>query len=155
MAASFSGGEFSGEEKVEGEECFVLKLEADDNTLFQRSNGSMKIIKHEMQGYFSQKSGLLVCIEDSHITQTRQPGLPLEHWETTMRSYIGDYRLVEGAMVSHGGRSTVIMTKVGIGGQEREVITEMEERWVIDDVAFDVRGLSPESFIIPEEIRSS
>ncbi|CAA7387992.1 unnamed protein product [Spirodela intermedia] len=155
VAASFSAGEFIGEEQVEGEECFVLKLAADDRTLSQRSNGATEIIKHYMLGYFSQRSGLLVCLEDSQITRLQQLGLPPVYWETATRSYLGDYRPVDGVMVAHAGRSAVTMARVGAGGIARVGITEMEETWVIDDVAFDVRGLSAESFILPEEIRGS
>ncbi|XP_078436228.1 uncharacterized protein LOC144706989 [Wolffia australiana] len=153
VAGLFSAGEYAGEERIEEEDCFVLKLSADERALSQRSNASTEIVKHQMKGYFSQKSGLLVYMEDSQLSRIEQPGLQPAFWETVMRSYLNDYRLVDGVLVAHGGRTAVSMSRVA--GAARITVTEMEETWVIDDVAFDVRGLSAESFILPEEIRCS
>ncbi|KAK4406657.1 hypothetical protein Sango_0672200 [Sesamum angolense] len=58
----------TGEKKINGEDCFILKLCADPHTLKSRSEGPAEIIRHVLFGYFSQKTGLLVHLEDSHLT---------------------------------------------------------------------------------------
>jgi len=49
-----------GERSVDGEDCFVLKVEAEASSLRVRNSGSVEIIRHTMWGCFSQQTGLLV-----------------------------------------------------------------------------------------------
>lgn len=72
------------------------------------------------------------------------------YWETTISSSIDDYRPVDGVMVAHSGRLTVNLVRFGFGLQ---VSTKMEEIWSIDDVVFNVPGLSTDCFIPPEEVQ--
>ncbi|CAJ2654241.1 unnamed protein product [Trifolium pratense] len=102
-----------GEEKINEEDCFILKLCADPSTLIARSEGSAENIRHVLFGYFSQKTGVLV-----HFAFRRRLTL-FRFGETTM---------------SH--------TK-----------TRMEEAWTIEELAFNVPGLSIDCFIPPSELR--
>uniref|UniRef100_A0A1D1YBF7 Acetyl-coenzyme A carboxylase carboxyl transferase subunit alpha n=1 Tax=Anthurium amnicola TaxID=1678845 RepID=A0A1D1YBF7_9ARAE len=154
VAAAFSSGQFMGERHVGDEECFVLKLAADQQVLSARGDDTAEIIKHVMVGCFSQRRGLLVYLEDSQITRVQPLGSPPAYWETTTRSHVGDYRPVDGGlMVAHGGRTAVRLTRLGDGLKPCPQGTEMEETWAIDDVAFDVPGLSTDCFILPEDVR--
>lgn len=108
-----------------------------------------------MVGYFSQKSGLLVQLEDSQLTRIQSPGAQATYWETTISSTVEDYRLADGVMIAHAGRSTVSLIRFGIGLKVSRVVTQMEETWAIDDVVFNVPGLSPECFLPPEEVQRS
>jgi hypothetical protein len=51
-------------------------------------------------GDFSQSTGLLVHIEDSHLARIQSTtGGDAVYWETTINSLIEDYRPVDGIMV--------------------------------------------------------
>ena len=76
----FAGARCIGERKVNGEDCFILKLCTEPETLKARSEGLAEIIRHVMFGYFSQRTGLLVHIEDSHLPRILFTGrLPSIH----------------------------------------------------------------------------
>jgi len=110
----FAGARCIGERKVNGEDCFILKLCADPETLRARSEGLAEIIRHVLFGYFSQKTGLLVHLEDSHLTRIQSTtGGDAVYWETTINSFIEDYRPVEGIMIAHSGRSAVTLFRFG------------------------------------------
>lgn len=155
IAAVFSTSEHIGEKHIGDEECFVLKLEVDRSVLLNRSDSTADIVKHVMVGYFSQRSGLLVYLEDSQLTRIQTPGSQATFWETTMASSIDDHRAVDGVMIAHSGRTTVNLVRFGVGVKDDSVVTRMEEMWVIDDVVFNVPGLSADYFIPPEEVKRS
>ncbi|KAE8698583.1 hypothetical protein F3Y22_tig00110597pilonHSYRG00451 [Hibiscus syriacus] len=73
-ASMFSDAKCIGEKTINGEDCFILKLCTDPQTLKARSEGPAEIIRHVLFGYFSQKTGLLVHIEDSHLTRIQSNG---------------------------------------------------------------------------------
>ncbi|XP_062215313.1 uncharacterized protein LOC133915924 isoform X2 [Phragmites australis] len=142
-----------GEKKVSGEDCFILKLSADGETLRQRSEGPADIIRHVLFGYFSQRTGLLVHVEDSHLTRIQpHAGGDAVYWETTISSFLEDYRPVEGIMIAHAGRSAVTLFRFGEMAMSHTK-TRMEEAWIIDEAAFNVPGLSTDCFIPPADIR--
>ncbi|EAY83663.1 uncharacterized protein [Oryza sativa Japonica Group] len=153
-ASMFAGARCIGERKVNGEDCFILKLCADPETLRARSEGLAEIIRHVLFGYFSQKTGLLVHLEDSHLTRIQSTtGGDAVYWETTINSFIEDYRPVEGIMVAHAGRSAVTLFRFGEVAMSHTK-TRMEEAWSIEEVAFNVPGLSIDCFIPPTDIKS-
>uniref|UniRef100_A0A0E0BUJ1 Uncharacterized protein n=2 Tax=Oryza TaxID=4527 RepID=A0A0E0BUJ1_9ORYZ len=153
-ASMFAGARCIGERKVNGEDCFILKLCADPETLRARSEGLAEIIRHVLFGYFSQKTGLLVHLEDSHLTRIQSTtGGDAIYWETTINSFIEDYRPVEGIMVAHAGRSAVTLFRFGEVAMSHTK-TRMEEAWSIEEVAFNVPGLSIDCFIPPTDIKS-
>ncbi|XP_073022702.1 uncharacterized protein [Primulina eburnea] len=152
-ASMFADAICIGEKNINGEDCFILKLSADPLTLRARSEGPAEIIRHVLFGYFSQKTGLLVHMEDSHLTRIQSNGGDVVYWETTINSFLDDYRPVEGIMIAHSGRSVVTLFRFGELAMSHTK-TRMEEAWTIEEVAFNVPGLSVDCFIPPADLRS-
>ncbi|WOL02576.1 hypothetical protein Cni_G11295 [Canna indica] len=152
-ANMFANAQCIGEKKVNGEDCFILKLCADPQTLKARSEGPAEIIRHVLFGYFSQRTGLLTYMEDSHLTRIQSSaGGDAVYWETSINSSIDDYRPIEGMMIAHSGRSVVNLFRFGEVAMSHSK-TRMEEVWTIDEVAFNVPGLSMDCFIPPVDIK--
>ncbi|XVF01356.1 hypothetical protein REPUB_Repub04eG0081000 [Reevesia pubescens] len=152
-ASMFADARCIGEKKINGEDCFILKLCTDPQTLKARSEGPAEIIRHVLFGYFSQKTGLLVHMEDSHLTRIQSNGGDAVYWETTINSFLEDYRPVEGIMIAHSGRSVVTLFRFGEVAMSHTK-TKMEEAWTIEEVAFNIPGLSVDCFIPPGDLRS-
>lgn len=152
-ASMFTDAKCIGEKKINGEDCFILKLCADPETLKSRSEGTAEIIRHVLFGYFSQKTGLLIHMEDSHLTRIQSNGGDAVYWETTINSFLDDYRSVEGIMIAHSGRSVVTLFRFGETAMSHTK-TRMEEAWTIEEVAFNIPGLSVDCFIPPADLRS-
>ncbi|XP_027365781.1 uncharacterized protein LOC113872434 [Abrus precatorius] len=153
-ASMFADARCIGEKNINGEDCFILKLCTDPETLKARSEGPAEIIRHVLFGYFSQKTGLLVHIEDSHLTRIQSNGGDAVYWETTINSFLDDYRPVEGIMIAHSGHSVVTLFRFGEMAMSHTK-TKMEEAWTIEEVAFNVPGLSVDCFIPPADLRTS
>jgi len=153
-ATMFANAKCIGEKQINGEECFILKLSADPSTLASRSDGPADIIRHVLFGYFSQRSGLLIYMEDSHLTRIQSTGGDAIYWETTINSFLEDYRAVDGVMIAHSGQTTVSLFRFGEVAMSHTK-TRMEEAWTIEEVAFNVHGLSMDCFIPPADIRCS
>ncbi|GFY90042.1 glutamyl-tRNA (Gln) amidotransferase subunit A [Actinidia rufa] len=111
-ASMFADARCIGEKKINAEDCFILKLCADPQTLKSRI-----------------------------------------YWETTINSFLDDYRPVEGIMIAHSGRSVVTLFRFGEMAMSHTK-TRMEEAWTIEEVAFNVPGLSIDCFIPPADLRS-
>ncbi|KAJ9159452.1 hypothetical protein P3X46_024960 [Hevea brasiliensis] len=152
-ASMFADARCIGEKKINGEDCFILKLCADPQMLKARSECPAEIIRHVLFGYFSQKTGLLVHMEDSHLTRIQTNGGDAVYWETTINSFLDDYRPVEGIMIAHSGHSVVTLYRFGEVAMSHTK-TKMEEAWTIEEVAFNVPGLSADCFIPPADLRS-
>ncbi|EPS64974.1 hypothetical protein M569_09803, partial [Genlisea aurea] len=153
VADVFSDSVCTGEKRVRNEDCFVLKVEAEASTLRARSSAAnYDIIRHTLWGCFSQKTGLLIQIEDSHLVRLKGNDV---FWETATESFIRDYRTIEGINIPHRGRTDVSLLRFGGGGSwECEVRTRMQEIWVIEEVGFNIKGLSPDSFLPPAELKA-
>ncbi|OWM82629.1 hypothetical protein CDL15_Pgr002204 [Punica granatum] len=151
----FCAAQYMGEKMIMDVDCFILKLSADQKDLADRSDATAEMIKHTAYGYFSQRSGLLVYLEDSYLTRIQSPGTHPMYWETTIGSKIEDYQPVDGVMIAHSGQSSVTITRFGdnIDLKAGPAITRLEETWLIDDVAFNIPGLSMDSFIPPGDVR--
>ncbi|KAK7300548.1 hypothetical protein RJT34_11394 [Clitoria ternatea] len=142
-----------GEKTVNNEECFILKLEADSTSLGTRSSNNVEIIRHTMCGYFSQRTGLLVQLEDSHLLKLKPNGP--HHtifWETHMESLIQDYRAVDGILIAHGGKTWVTLSRFG-EGPESHSRTQIKEAWKIEEVGFNIKGLSMDCFLPPSDLK--
>ncbi|MCO5592971.1 hypothetical protein L7F22_046975 [Adiantum nelumboides] len=150
-ASIFVNARCVGEKKIGEEDCFVLKVSADQTTLNDRSDGPAEIIRHVLFGYFSQKTGWLVFLEDSHLTRIQATGTEAVYWETSIESSLKDYKEVDGVTLAHSGHSVVTLYRFGEDASNH-TRTRMEESWSIEEVAFNVPGLSPEVFIPPAEI---
>lgn len=151
----------------------MLKVCAGREDVMARNCGpdpiAVEVLRHVLYGYFSQKSGLLVYLEDSQLTRAMVEGYDSDsdsyyhdekmeevmYWETSIGSSIGDYRVVEGLMVAHQGRSIATVFGFPDFCSSRQVQqpymyrTRFEEIWNIDDVAFNIPGLSNHSFLPP------
>ncbi|XP_076921595.1 uncharacterized protein LOC143583062 [Bidens hawaiensis] len=153
-ASMFTDAKCVGEKKINGEDCFILKISADPRTLKARSEGPAEIIRHVLFGYFSQKTGLIVHMEDSHLTRIQTAGGDAVYWETTINSSMDDYRPVDGVMIAHSGHSVVTLFRFGEMAMSHTK-TRMEEVWSIEEVAFNVPGLSMDCFIPPADLKSA
>ncbi|KAJ8762514.1 hypothetical protein K2173_007953 [Erythroxylum novogranatense] len=151
-ASMFTNARCIGEKRINEDDCFILKICADPATLKARSEGPAEIIRHVLFGYFSQKTGLLVHLEDSHLTRIQNNGGDAVYWETTINSFLDDYKPVDGIMIAHSGRSVVTLFRFGDTAMSHKR-TRMEEAWAIEEVAFNVPGLSMDCFIPPAELR--
>ena len=93
--------------------------------------------------------GLMVHIEDSHLTRIQ----PHAVGDAVYGDALEDYRAVEGVMIAHSGRSAATLFRFGEAAMSHTK-TRMEEAWSIEEVAFNVPGLSVDCFIPPADIRS-
>ncbi|XWS27635.1 hypothetical protein CRYUN_Cryun26dG0134600 [Craigia yunnanensis] len=150
-ASLFAKAQCLGEKRIGDDECFVLKVCADRAAVMERNEGAAEVIRHVLYGYFCQKSGLLIYLEDSHLTRVQTQENESVYWETTIGSSIGDYRDVDGVLLAHQGRSIATIFRFGDLSMQHSR-TRMEEIWTIDDVVFNVPGLSMDSFIPPADI---
>lgn len=152
-ASLFGKAQCLGEKRIADEDCFVLKVAADRESVMERSEGPAEVMRHVLYGYFSQKSGLLVYLEDSHLTRVYSPQTDeAAYWETTIGSTVEDYREVDGVCIAHGGRSIATVFRFGEEETTEYSRSRMEEVWRIDDVDFNVPGLSLDYFIPPADI---
>lgn len=169
----FSKAECLGEKRVGNEDCFILKVTSDRDDVMERSNGGKgEVIRHVLYGYFSQKSGLLIHMEDSHLTKVLSVKTPvgntdydadnddaegIVYWETTVGTSMRDYRDVDGLLIAHQGTSVATLFRFGDSSSTmiRNSRTRMEEVWKIDDIMFNVPGLSLDYFIPPSDIRDA
>nr|GLL27980.1 uncharacterized protein LOC109147716 [Ipomoea trifida] len=147
----FSNSICTGEKTVNGEDCFVLKLEAEHCALRSRSRGNVEIIRHTVWGYFSQKTGLLVRLEDAHLLRIKSAAGDC-FWETAMESAIRDYRTVNGVNIAHAGKTSVSLFRFG-GNSQGHTRTRMEEAWSIEEVDFNIMGLSGDCFLPPSDLK--
>ncbi|MBA0682949.1 hypothetical protein Goari_024633 [Gossypium aridum] len=150
-AIMFANARCIGEKNINGEDCFILKLCAGPRTLKARSEGPAEIIRHVLFGYFSQKTGLLVQMEDSHLTRVQSTGGDTVYWETTINTFLEDYHPVEGILIAHSGHTVVTLFRFGEVAMNHTK-TKMEETWTIEEVAFNIPGLSVDCFIPPSDL---
>ncbi|KAH7854753.1 hypothetical protein Vadar_017448 [Vaccinium darrowii] len=149
----FSNSICIGEKSIHNEDCFVLKLEAEPSTLRARSSSNVEIIRHTISGYFSQRTGLLTQLEDSHLLRIKAIGNSESvFWETTMESHIQDYKTIDGINIAHAGRTAVSLVRYG-ESTESHSTTRMEEVWEIEEVDFNVVGLSMDCFLAPGDLK--
>ncbi|KAH8501471.1 hypothetical protein H0E87_016319 [Populus deltoides] len=148
----FSNSVCTGEKAINNEDCFVLKLEAEPSSLRARSSSNVEIIRHTLWGYFSQRTGLLVQLEDSHLLRIKASGNDSIFWETTMESTIQDYRTIDGINIAYKGRTSVSLFRFG-ETSESHSRTRMEEVWAIEEFDFNIKGLSMDCFLPPSDLK--
>ncbi|RRT38310.1 hypothetical protein B296_00035604 [Ensete ventricosum] len=139
-----------GEKTINREDCFVLRLDVEAATLRARSSSGVQIIRHSLWGYFSQRTGLLVQLEDSHLLRIKSARENV-YWETTMESLMEDYRPIDGVNIAHAGRTTVSSFQFG-EASEGHTRMRMEETWTVEEVDFNIRGLSKDCFLPPADL---
>ncbi|KAE7996684.1 hypothetical protein FH972_001385 [Carpinus fangiana] len=148
----FSNSVCIGEKAINDEDCFILKLDAESSTLKARSSSSVEILRHTVWGYFSQRTGLLVQLEDSHLLRIKASENDSIYWETTMESFIQDYRTIDGVNIAHAGKTSVSLFRFG-ESPESHSRTRMEEAWSIEEVDFNIKGLSTDCFLPPADLK--
>lgn len=140
-----------GEQAVDNEDCFILKLETGSNSLKAQSSAQTEIIHHTIWGYFSQKTGLLAKLEDKKLVRMKSPnGKDSAFWETSMESVVQDYRYIDGINIAHGGKTISTLHRHGKSHNHKRRI---EETWRIDEVDFNICGLCNESFLPPADLK--
>ncbi|KAI9400538.1 hypothetical protein POPTR_002G262400v4 [Populus trichocarpa] len=139
------------EKAVNNEDCFVLKLETDSNTLKAQSSSNTEIVHHTIWGYFSQRTGLLVKFEDTKLVKMKPiKGNDNVFWETSIESVIGDYRYIEGINIAHSGKTIATLYRYGASHNHKRKI---EETWMIEEVDFNICGLSMDCFLPPADLK--
>nr|ALB00213.1 hypothetical protein [Populus tomentosa] len=139
-----------GEKLIKDEDCFILKLETSPAIREAQSGPNFEIIHHTMWGYFSQRSGLLIQFEDSRLIGLRTKDGEDIFWETSAESIMDDYRYVDGVNIAHSGQTRVTVFRYG--EQSANHKREMEEHWKIDEVDFNIWGLTTEQFLPPSDL---
>ncbi|KAI4325486.1 hypothetical protein MLD38_030880 [Melastoma candidum] len=141
-----------GEKIIDDEDCFILKLETGPAAREAQSGPNYEIIHHTIWGYFSQRSGLLIQFEDSRLLSLKTKGDKDVFWETSTESVMEDYKYVDGVNIAHKGRTRVTVFRYG--EQSANHKREIEETWNLDEVDFNVRGLSVGDFLPPSDLDS-
>ncbi|MED6119083.1 hypothetical protein PIB30_008595 [Stylosanthes scabra] len=135
------------------EECFLLKLETPQDILESQNTPQTEIIRHTMWGYFSQRTGLLMKFEDNKLVKMKShvkgDDDNFVFWETSMESLIEDYRYVNGVNIAHGGKSVVMLYRYGVEINHKR---RVEETWKIEEIGFNVCGLSMDCFLPPSDM---
>ncbi|KAM7272637.1 hypothetical protein ACFE04_027300 [Oxalis oulophora] len=139
------------EKMINGEACFTLKLETPSSILKVQSSPNTEILHHIVFGYFSQRTGLLVKLEDSKLVKMKPiKGNDDVFWETTIESTIEDYRYIDGINIAHSGKTLTTLYRYETARNHKRKI---EETWRIEEVDFNINGLSTECFLPPADLK--
>lgn len=140
-----------GEKTIKNEDCFILKLETGPGALKAQSTANTEIIHHTVWGYFSQRTGLLVQFEDTKLVRMKAAkGDDSVFWETSLESIIEDYRYIDGINIAHNGKTAATLYRYGEGFNHKGKI---EEEWSIEEVDFNIWGLSMDCFLAPADLK--
>ncbi|KAI9200476.1 hypothetical protein LWI28_008561 [Acer negundo] len=147
----FSDAVCIGEKSIDEEDCFVLKVEAALHVLHSQSSPNTEIIHHNIWGYFSQRTGLLMKLEDTKLVRMKPiKGKESVFWETSMATMIDDYRYVDSINIAHTGKTVTTLFRYGGAHNHKRKI---EETWKIEEVDFNICGLSIEMFLPPADLK--
>ncbi|KAL6994700.1 hypothetical protein U1Q18_005804 [Sarracenia purpurea var. burkii] len=147
----FSNAVCIGEKSINNEDCFVLKLETSTETLRSQSMPNTEIVQHTIWGYFSQRTGLLIQFEDTKMVRMKSSkGDESVFWNTSMESLIEDYRYIEGINIAHSGKTTATIYRYGRSLNHR---AKIEEAWKIEEIDFNICGLSLDCFLPPADVK--
>ncbi|GMH04154.1 hypothetical protein Nepgr_005993 [Nepenthes gracilis] len=141
-----------GEKTVNNEDCFVLKRETSSDMLKAQSAAHTEVMHHTVWGYFSQRTGLLIQFEDTKLVKLMQVAGKCSKtvfWETTLETMIEDYRYVDGINIAHCGSTNATLYRYGGAYNHKGRI---EETWRIEEVDFNICGLSTDCFLPPSEL---
>ncbi|KAK7310442.1 hypothetical protein RJT34_07977 [Clitoria ternatea] len=142
-----------GEKTINNEDCFLLKLEATHDILQAQNTSHTEIVRHTVWGYFSQRTGLLIKFEDTKLVRMKSgKGNNFIFWETSMESMIEDYRYVDDINIAHGGKTVTILYRYGVAHNHKRRI---EETWRIEEIDFNICGLSMDCFLPPSDTKKN
>ncbi|KAK7291182.1 hypothetical protein RIF29_06120 [Crotalaria pallida] len=140
-----------GEKAINNEDCFLLKLDTAQQVLEAQSASHTEILRHTIWGYFSQRTGLLVKFEDIKLVRMKPvKGKDFVFWETSTESMIEDYRYIDGITIAHGGTTMSMLHRYGNAQNHKRRI---EENWRIEEVDFNICGLSLDCFLPPSDLK--
>ncbi|KAL7155270.1 hypothetical protein ABFS83_03G063600 [Erythranthe nasuta] len=138
-----------GEKTIQNEDCFILKLDTCSEILKAQSTPNTEVVHHTIWGYFSQRTGLLIQFEDTKLIRMKTPvGDESVFYETSMESVLEDYRIVDGINIAHGGKTSASLYRYGKTLKRK---WKLEETWKIEEVDFNICGLSFDYFLPPAE----
>ncbi|GFY86153.1 DUF620 family protein [Actinidia rufa] len=147
----FSNALCIGEKVVNNEDCFILKLDSNSEILKAQSTPNTEIVHHTVWGYFSQRTGLLIQFEDLKLVRMKaSKGDESVLWETRMASLLEDYRYIEGINIAHSGKTTASIYRYGRSLNHR---AKIEETWKIEEIDFNICGLSTDCFLPPADVK--
>lgn len=69
-----------------------------------------------------------------------------------METLIQDYRTIDGVNIAHAGKTTVSLFRFGETAEGHSK-TKMEEIWEIEEVDFNIQGLSMDFFLPPSDLK--
>ncbi|KAL2498370.1 Protein of unknown function (DUF620) [Abeliophyllum distichum] len=140
-----------GEKTIKSEDCFTLKLETSSDILKAQSTTNTEIVHHTIWGYFSQRTGLLIQFEDTKLIRMKAAkGGESVFYETSMESVLDDYRYIEGINIAHSGKTCATLYRYGKTLNRK---WKLEETWKIEEVDFNICGLSMEYFLPPADVK--
>ncbi|XP_075518874.1 uncharacterized protein LOC142552875 [Primulina tabacum] len=140
-----------GEKTIKDEDCFLLKLDTNSDILKAQSTPNTEIVHHTIWGYFSQRTGLLIQFEDTKLIRMKAAkGDDSVFYETSMESSLQDYRYVEGINIAHSGKTAATLYRYGKTLNRR---WKLEETWKIEEVDFNICGLSLDYFLPPADVK--
>ncbi|XWS33744.1 hypothetical protein CRYUN_Cryun22dG0109700 [Craigia yunnanensis] len=139
-----------GEKIISNEDCFILKLETSPAIREAQSGPNYEIIHHTIWGYFSQRSGLLIQFEDSRLLMMKTKDDNDVFWETRTESVMDDYKYIDGVNIAHCGKTSVTVFRYV--EQSANHKRQIKEKWQIEDVEFNVWGLSKVHFLPPSDL---
>lgn len=146
----FLDAECVGENTINNEVCFMLKLQTDQHILQAQSTSHTEIVMHTVIGYFSQRTGLLVKFEDTKLVKMKPvKGKESVFWETNIESMIEDYKYIDGINIAHSGTTIATLYRYGAAHNHKRMI---EEHWNIEEVDFNIFGLSMDCFLAPSDL---
>ncbi|KAI8549697.1 hypothetical protein RHMOL_Rhmol06G0045200 [Rhododendron molle] len=149
----FSNAVCIGEKSISNEDCFTLKLETSTEVLRSQSTPNTEIVHHTIWGHFSQRTGLLIQFADSKLVRMKaSKGDESVFWETSMESQIEEYRYVEGINIAHSGKTTATIFRYGKSLSNHRA--KVEETWRIEEVDFNIVGLSLDCFLSPADVKN-
>ncbi|KAL8556035.1 hypothetical protein ACS0TY_003732 [Phlomoides rotata] len=112
--------------------CLELIINGSKATLEAQGGPKYEIIHHTVWGYFSQRSGLLVKLEDSRLLSVKTCKEDGDvFWETSTESVINDYKYVDGVNIAHGGKT--FFTVFRYGEESANHKRELQETWKIEE----------------------
>ncbi|XP_076903486.1 uncharacterized protein LOC143558550 [Bidens hawaiensis] len=143
-----------GEKLVMNEDCFILRLDTSQDILKAQSKPNMETTHHIIQGYFSQRTGLLIQFEDTKLVKiklTRKGGDQYVYYETSIESSVENYKHIDGVNIAHYGKTVTSVYRYGQGGNTK---WKIEETCTLKEVEFNICSLSTDSFLPPPDVKN-
>ncbi|MFS7924988.1 hypothetical protein Hanom_Chr03g00279091 [Helianthus anomalus] len=150
----FSNAVCIGEKLVMNEDCFILRLDTSQDILKAQSKANMETSHHIIQGYFSQRTGLLIQFEDTKLVKIKSTRKGCDQYvcyETSMESSLEDYKYIDGVNIAHYGKTVTSVHRYGQGGNTR---WKIEEMCTVKEVEFNICSLAADSFLPPPDVKN-